>query len=114
VKKAFFLLLLPVIFSCTSGKKELPEKILTHDQMVRTMIDVHILEAKIKKLYINADSSKKLYDHYETMLFDDLNIDRLDYENSIGYYANEITSYKNIYDEVVDSLLARQKTKDAK
>ncbi len=99
------------MFSCTSKKKELPEGLLTHDDMVRVLIDVHILESKIKKLYLTGDSSNKVYHHYEKMLFEDLNINKATYEKSVAFYVDEIGSYKDIYEEVVDSLLARQKAK---
>ncbi|MFT7029335.1 MAG: hypothetical protein ACI83W_001100 [Marinoscillum sp.] len=112
MKKAFFLLLLAAVFSCTPKKKPVPADVLSHDDMVRLLIDVHILEAKVKKLYVNADSSSKLYHHYEKMLFSELGIKKETYENSLAFYIDEIDAYRDIYDEVVDSLLARQKAKD--
>ena len=78
--------------------------------MVRVLIDVHILEAKVKKLYLARDTSKLIYNHYEKMLFEDLGISKTQYEESMSYYIEEIGTMKDIYDQVVDSLLARQKT----
>jgi hypothetical protein len=78
--------------------------------MVRVLIDVHILEAKVKKLYLPRDTSKMVYNHYEKMLFKDQGISKAQYEESMSYYIDEIGTMKDIYDQVVDSLLARQKT----
>ncbi|MFY0607131.1 MAG: DUF4296 domain-containing protein [Cyclobacteriaceae bacterium] len=114
MKKALFFLFFTILFGCTSKKKELPADLLTHDDMVKVLVEVHILEAKVKKLYLNADSSSKVYHHYEKMLFDDLDIDKTAYEKSVAYYVDEISTYKDIYEEVVDSLLARQKVEKAR
>lgn len=80
--------------------------------MVRVLIDVHMLEAKVKKLYLSHDSSKAVYDHYEKMLFSDLGITREQYNRSIEFYIDEIEEFHKIYDEVSDSLLARSKSQD--
>ncbi len=78
--------------------------------MVEILIDVHLLEAKIKKLYLPRDSSQVVYNHYEDMLFEESGITREQYAASTAYYVDEIDVMKGIYNQVVDSLLARQKS----
>jgi len=97
---------------CSKKKLKIPPDVLNHDQMVGILIDVHILEAKVKKLYLKNDSSIKVYLHYEDMLFDEHETTREQYKKSLEFYMQEVEVYKDIYDEVSDSLLARQKTKD--
>lgn len=111
MKKCFFIILL-IASSCFKKDTEIPQGVLTHDQMVRVLIDVHILESKIKKLYLSKDSSQVVYDHYESLLFSDLNITRETYQNSMEFYMDEINQFKSIYDEVSDSLLARTKSQN--
>lgn len=111
VRNSFFVILILLIFvNCSKKEQELPPNVLTRDQMVRVLIDVHILEAKVKKLYLPRDTSKMVYNHYEKMLFKDQGISKAQYEESMSYYIDEIGTMKDIYDQVVDSLLARQKT----
>lgn len=99
-----------ILTSCFKG--EYPDNILSQDEMVSILIEVHLLEAKIQKLYLKEDSSKVLYDHYEDMLFDDLEVDRERYNNSMIYYVDNGYEMGKIYDRVVDSLLAIQQTHD--
>ena len=109
MKKSFFILIV-ILTSCFKG--EYPDNILSQDEMVSILIEVHLLEAKIQKLYLKEDSSKVLYDHYEDMLFDDLEVDREKYNNSMIYYVDNGYEMGKIYDRVVDSLLAIQQTHD--
>ena len=78
--------------------------------MVEVLIEVHVLEAKVKKLYLSRDSSKVVYNHYEKMLFDDLGISQEQYTESLAFYVDQIDQMQGIYDQVVDSLLDRQKS----
>ncbi|MEQ9304199.1 MAG: DUF4296 domain-containing protein [Marinoscillum sp.] len=111
MRKPFFVILIILfLFGCSKHKVETPDGVLSHDEMVRVLIDVHILEAKVKKLYLPRDSSQVVYHHYEKMLFKDLGIDRTEYIKSMEFYVDEIEELKTIYDEIVDSLLSRQKT----
>ncbi|RED97516.1 uncharacterized protein DUF4296 [Marinoscillum furvescens DSM 4134] len=98
--------------ACSKKQTETPPGVLGKEDIVRVLIDVHLLEAKVKKLYLNRDSSEVVFAHYEQMLFDDMGITKADYERSMEYYTDNIQQMKSIYDEVVDSLLARQKAQD--
>ena len=77
--------------------------------MVNALIDIHLLEAKVNKLYLNPDSSSQVYRHYENLLFSDMGISRADYQRSFEFYINELGEMREIYNRVTDSLLARQK-----
>ena len=111
VRNSFFVILVLLIFvNCSKKEPERPPNVLTRDQMVRVLIDVHILEAKVKKLYLPRDSSKLIYNHYEKMLFDEMGITKEQYTESMSFYVDDIETMKAIYDQVVDSLLSRQKS----
>ena len=59
------------IVALISCKKE-PEKpvdILTKEQMTEVIIDIHILEAQMKEVKVNFDSSKVIYDLLEERIF---------------------------------------------
>lgn len=111
MKKSFFIILILIITSCSKKQTEIPANVLTHDQMVSILIDVHVLEAKVKKLYLHKDSSVQIYNHFEQQIYDKHDITRDQYQESLQFYIEELDEYKSIYDEVVDSLLSRQTRK---
>lgn len=74
------------------------------------MMEIHLLEAKINKIRIDPlDSTQAVYEHYEKMLFQDLNITKEQYEKSFNYYVDNPNDFEKIYTAVVDSLLEREK-----
>lgn len=103
-------IILMLLLGCSDKKVQIPEDILSKNKMVDVLIDIHLLESKIKKLYIAGDSSSKLYNHYEKMLFEDHGIKRKEYEKSLEFYVQEIEQLEDIYEQVVDSLMVRDKT----
>ena len=107
MKKAIFIICM-ALFAC--GEEKMPENVYPEDEMVKILIEVHLLEAKIQKLYIARDSSQILYQHYEKKLFEELDVDREKYNNSMIYYVDNGYKMSDIYDRVVDSLLLQQQT----
>lgn len=108
VKKIFLTVL--VIISACSTQKDVPEDLIPEDQMVSLLVEVHMLESKIKNLTIRpADSAKVVYDHYENLLFADFNITQDQYERSFNYYIENLGDFKDVYTTVVDTLMQREK-----
>ena len=105
-----FLLFVFTLIGLASCKKEqsVPENLLTKDQMVKLLMEVHILEARVKRLAVPPDSAKKIYNSFERRLFDELNVDRDVYESSYKYYLAQMDIMDEIYSVVVDSLNVRQ------
>lgn len=73
-------------------------------------MEIHMLEAKVQKLYLKADSARMVYKHYEKMLFDDLGITEEEYDRSLIYYVNNGKELGKVYEQVVDSLMLKQNT----
>lgn len=101
-----------IIAGCSDKKTELPTGLLTHGEMVRVLIDIHLLEAKVQKLYLPRDSAEMVFKYFETRLLQQSNVTDSVYNASMAFYTQEIDQLKKIYDEVVDSLLSRQASKD--
>ncbi|MEP1097188.1 MAG: DUF4296 domain-containing protein [Cyclobacteriaceae bacterium] len=107
--KKFFLTVLVIVSAC-STESEVPEDLIPQDQMVSVLVEVHMLESKIKNLRIySLDSAKVVYDHYENLLFADFNITQDQYERSFNYYIENLDEFKDIYTTVVDTLMQREK-----
>ncbi|MEP5611385.1 MAG: DUF4296 domain-containing protein [Cyclobacteriaceae bacterium] len=107
--KKFFLTVLVIVSACSTGN-EVPEDLIPQDQMVSVLVEVHMLESKIKNLSIRPlDSAKVVYDHYENLLFADFNITQDQYERSFNYYIENLDEFKDVYTTVVDTLMQREK-----
>ena len=107
--KKIFLTVLVIVSAC-STKSEAPEDLISEDQMVSLLVEVHLLESKIKNLTIRPpDSAKVVYDHYENLLFADFNITQDQYERSFNYYVENLSDFKDVYTTVVDTLMQREK-----
>lgn len=88
----------------------MPEDVLDKDKMIEVLLEIHVLEAKVQKLYISQDSSELLYKHYEKMLFDDLGITQEVYDKSLIYYVDNSEILGKMYNQIVDSLMLQQST----
>ena len=93
--------------ACNSSSElvEKPDNLLSEQQMVSFLIDMHLLEAKMS--YIGTrdpDSLNLLFNNYEHHLMEKHGIDETTYQQSYAYYLDHMGQLKEIYDAVVDSI----------
>ena len=93
--------------ACNSSPElvEKPDNLLSEQQMVSFLIDMHLLEAKMS--YIGTrdpDSLNLLFNNYEHHLMEKHGIDETTYQQSYAYYLDHMGQLKEIYDAVVDSI----------
>jgi hypothetical protein len=100
----FFLLLL----GCVTENKP-PENIMTRQEMIDFLIDLHIVEAKISMSRIPYDSIKLFFPEVEDSLYRKHQISDTLYKKSYQYYLKNITLMEEIYSAVVDSLSLRER-----
>jgi Domain of unknown function (DUF4296) len=105
VKNVFLLAVLLLAFSCKS-EEEIPEGILTEQEMVDILID--IIEGKVGVLSVGKDSSRVLFVKLERDVFEKHKMDSLVYRKSYQYYMTHPELYLNVNDIVLDSLKIRQ------
>tara|TARA_Y100001972_G_scaffold77175_1_gene93767 strand:+ start:3006 stop:3344 length:339 start_codon:yes stop_codon:yes gene_type:complete len=108
VKKLFLIICLFIACSCSEEK--LPEGVLDKDKMTEVLMEIHLLEAKIQKLYLPLDSGQVVFKHYETKLLQDLGVSQEVYDRSLIYYVDHSQEMGEIYDRIVDSLMLKQNT----
>ena len=107
--KNIFLTVLVILCAC--GGPEKPENLITPQQMTKLLLEVHILEAKMNKLpVVPLDCTQVVFDHYEKLLLEDMNITEEQYQVSFDYYLDHPKQFEKIYNAVVDSLLQKEKT----
>ncbi|MFY0601544.1 MAG: DUF4296 domain-containing protein [Cyclobacteriaceae bacterium] len=108
--KKSLLVCLVLCSGCFQFGNDIPEDVLDQKEMAKVMTEIHILESRIYKLYLKQDSSKVLYNHFEALLLDSLNVSEEKFDRSLEYYfSHDVKGFQKVYQVVVDSLLSRQK-----
>lgn len=98
-----------LLVSCQQKKQEeRPEWVVDKDKMIGFLIDLHLVEAKLTKLGIKKDSSRKIFEAYQKKLFAKHQIDDSLYFRSYNYYLEDVETLTEIYVAVVDSLNVKE------
>ena len=108
MKKVFLMIGIVALISCKK-EPEKPGDILTKEQMTQVIIDIHILEAQIKDVKVNFDSSKVIYNLLEKRMFERYGFSDSTYKKSFLYYLDHPRDMEEIYTAVVDSLSLQEK-----
>jgi len=99
-----------LIFAFAScHEKDDPENILSEDQMVEILVDIHLAEGFVQSLSIPYDSSKVLYPILEKQIFDKYGIPDSVYIQSLEYYLRDVAKMEHLYGRTIDSLTLREK-----
>jgi hypothetical protein len=84
---------------------EPPEQLLSQQQMVSFLIDLHLAEAKMNYAEVRrSDSTEILFRNYEKHLMNRHGFTDSVYLKSYTYYLDNMELMNEIYDDVVDSL----------
>ena len=77
--------------------------------MAEVMMDVYLLESKVRDLSLKQDSTKVIYDYYENKIWSSHGIDDSLYRLSFEYYINHPEEMSEIYSIMVDSLSLKER-----
>ncbi len=108
-RRAGLALLMTVVFTsaCTDTNtfSEPPAELLTRQEMVSFLVDLHLTEAKMKYAEVRStDSLEMLFRNYELHLMQEHGIEDSVYLQSYAYYLENMSMMNEIYEDVVDSL----------
>lgn len=92
-----------MIFSCQSSEQK-QEGILSREEMVRMLSEVYILEEKISRLNLPADSSQQIFDLLKAQVFEANGVQDTVFKKSFDYYMDRPQEMEAIYTALVDSL----------
>jgi hypothetical protein len=113
VKKYFLFLMIGFLsFSCIDKDKRTtaPENLLTKEQMIGILTEMHIAEAKASAARLPHDSATTFFMHLQEQIMDKYNTDTAQYRLSYKWYSENVKEMDEIYATVVDSLGAREST----
>lgn len=99
-------LLLLSLAGCEENPK--PKDLLSEEEMVNVLIDIHLSEGIASSLPIPYDSSQVLYSLLEKELFVKHQVADSVFTRSMIYYLQDPAIMDRIYARVVDSLVVRE------
>ncbi len=103
------ILLVALSFSCKQKVAEVPEDVLSEQEMVSLLQEIYLTEAKISKLSLPFDSSKALYDMVEEHIFREYDVEDSLYSRSLEWYYAHPDKLHEVYETLVDSLMVEEK-----
>jgi hypothetical protein len=107
VKKNILLyLILVAVASCTPNSK--PDNLLSEDEMVNVLIDIHMTEGLASSLPIFYDSSQVIYSLLEREIFIKHDVPDSVFTSSMIYYLQDPSTMDRLYGRVIDSLVVRE------
>lgn len=98
-------MLVIVLAACAQPKR--PEGILPEKQMVRTLIELYIVEEKAGSLGLPYDSIKKAFPLFSDQVFEKTGVPDSAFRKSMDYYIAYPEQLERIYTAVLDSLNLR-------
>ena len=100
----FIIPALLVIFLSGCDGPGTPLGVLTEDEMVKILVDIHVTEGKVSALPIPYDSSQVLYKLLEREVFLKHQVSDSVFTQSMRFYLEDAAHMDRIYARVIDSL----------
>ncbi len=96
--------LLLIFASCKdSDEVQQPNGLLTQDEMVAVLTDIHLIEGARTGLVIMGDSVGGVNEHYKAF-FVKHNVTQAQYDSSFVYYSKNPKIFDKIYERVIENL----------
>ena len=97
--------LLVILFvGCASPEVKIPENILTQEQMMSIMVDIHVIEGARNGSIMLGDTNG--IEDYYAKVYEKHGITEDQFKSSFAFYSDNPTVFIPIYEEVLDSLKA--------
>jgi len=101
----FWSILCLLFFSCKDNEQlQLPKNVLSEEKYVKILIQEHILEGYINTQIKNVDSAMALYTQEHLKLLQKFNIQSVNYDSTVTFYARNPKALQSVYAKVTDSL----------
>ena len=104
----FIIFLILVSNTACETKSKVEAGILSHPEMVSTLMDVYLSEQKIISLNLKRDSAEFLFKKLNAKVLESRNIQDSVFQKSYDFYLAHPKELEEIYSALVDSLNLRQ------
>ncbi len=102
-----FILFLMIFFSCTKKPVTIPETVLSREEMVSVLVDIHLAQALAGVNQFNDSAHYSLSD-YSSSVFSRHHITREKYIQSLEFYTDHPELLDEMYTEVINELSKKQ------
>jgi hypothetical protein len=103
----FVLFALSISPSCSKKPVTIPTGILTKEELVPVLVDVHLAQSVIDMNRLRDTSGYTLYD-YSTFIFKANHISKEKYDSSMAFYTGHPELLEEIYQDVINELSKKQ------
>ncbi|MDA7804884.1 DUF4296 domain-containing protein [Schleiferiaceae bacterium] len=101
----YFASVLFILFiGCASPEVQTPETVLTPEQMMPIMVDIHVIEGARNGAIMLGDTNG--IEDYYAKVYEKHGITEDQFKSSFAFYSDNPTVFIPIYEEVLDSLKA--------
>ena len=101
----YFASVLFILFiGCASPEVQIPETVLTPEQMMPIMVDIHVIEGARNGVIMLGDTNG--IEDYYAKVYEKHGITEDQFKSSFAFYSDNPTVFIPIYEEVLDSLKA--------
>ncbi len=116
MKKLFLFAILSILLSCSGEKVDekvdpsavSQDSLLSEAEMEAVLYDMYMTEAFIRQMEREGQNVIYISEHYYNLLFEKHHIDTVMLTNSYLYYANKPEVFKEINQNVLDSLIVEE------
>lgn len=98
------LFLFVVLAACNEPKPDQPDYLLSENDMVSLMVDMHLVETAQNLKLMGVDSTNRRYQQYFNSIFETHQVSRADFDSSLMYYSSKTERMNVIYDKVLEEL----------
>ena len=108
VRCLFFMgIFLIIVFSC-SNRKDLPEGVLSKEEMAKILTEFYLREARINTIHVSQDSGQNIMQLYRNKYAEQTGVPDSIVEMSYQYYLANPAELGEIYDRIIDSLALKE------
>lgn len=108
------LLVMIILFSSCSRKAvEIPKNILSKEEFISILVDIHIAQAAMNA-NVMSDSSRYNMNDYSAYIFKTHHITKEKYDSTMAFYTTQPELMEGIYQEVINELSKKQSEAERK
>ena len=96
------IIVLLIITSCSESEIHVPQEIISAEQMIPILVDVHIVEGARNGTLILGDTND--IEDYYAKIYEKYNISEEMFKRSFSFFNSEPDLFIPIYEKVLDSL----------
>lgn len=96
------IIVLLIITSCGESEIHVPQEVISAEQMIPILVDVHIVEGARNGTLILGDTND--IEDYYAKIYEKYNITEETFKRSFSFYNSEPDLFIPIYEKVLDSL----------